>query len=137
MNLTIDAAAEAAGMSPVTWRSVEVGGRVKPWSLEKVDRQMGWAPGSLERYILGDDAALTETGTALQRPGTADDVDLVLSLDLPDTTKVILIRAVRSGGNPLDAILQMDLPDADKVTAVRALREMEARRPPAPQARSA
>ncbi|GAB3856728.1 hypothetical protein GCM10029963_53590 [Micromonospora andamanensis] len=120
-------------MSPVTWRNVEAGERVKAWSLEKVDRQLGWQPGTLERYIGGDDTALTDSG----RLGAVDDVDLVLSLDLPDTTKVILIRAVRAGGSPLDAILAMDLADADKVTAIQALRELEAHRPPVPQARSA
>ncbi|MBX7264957.1 hypothetical protein KIF24_02050 [Micromonospora sp. Llam7] len=134
--MTIDAAAKAATVGPVTWRNIEVGERAKAWTLEKVDRQLGWPPGSLERYIRGDDTALTGIDSA-GGTSSVDDVDLVLSLDLPDTTKVILIRAVRSGGEPLDAILAMDLADADKVTAIQALRELFTQRSAATPARSA
>ncbi|MFC4146577.1 helix-turn-helix domain-containing protein [Micromonospora mangrovi] len=131
--LTIDRAAKQAPMSPETWRKAETGERLKAFSYAGVERVMRWPAGTIERFI-NDGQELPEgvmpsgSYSAATPVSPVLDVDFLLGLDRPDSVKVVLIRAVRAGGDPLDAVLALDAPDADKVAAIRTLRDLQ---PPA------
>ncbi|MEE6259149.1 helix-turn-helix transcriptional regulator [Plantactinospora sonchi] len=118
---TIDGVAARAKMSPVTWRNVEAGVRVKSFSLGKVEKALGWQPGAIEDYLA--------TGEEPGGPGRSEElIDWVLGLDRPDSLKVIIIRALRQGGDPIDAVLHGTASSAEKVAAIETLREGGARR---------
>jgi transcriptional regulator with XRE-family HTH domain len=113
---TIDEVAARAKMSPVTWRNVEAGIRVKAFSLGKVERALGWHPGAIEHFLA--------TGEEPSPSRHTDElIDWVLDLDRPDSLKVIIIRALRQGGDPIDAILRSSASSADKVAAIETLRQ--------------
>ncbi|MEO3742483.1 helix-turn-helix transcriptional regulator [Plantactinospora sp. B5E13] len=118
---TIEGLAARAKMSPVTWRNVESGARVKVFSLGKVEKVLGWQPGTIEDYLA--------TGEEPGGSGRSEElIDWVLALDRPDSLKVIIIRALRQGGDPIDAVLQGTASPAEKVAAIETLRAGSARR---------
>jgi transcriptional regulator with XRE-family HTH domain len=119
---TIDEAAARAGMSPVTWRNVEAGVRVKSFSLGKVERALGWYPGAVEHFL-----ATGEEPSPSRR--TDELIDWVLGLDRPDSLKVIIIRALRQGGDPIDAVLHSSASSEEKLAAIETLRQGQATRP--------
>lgn len=51
--LSIDNAADAAPMSPVTWSKVERGERVRGLTYAGIEKVLGWAPGSVDRIFDG------------------------------------------------------------------------------------
>lgn len=130
MGITIDEAAEAAPMSPVTWRSIENGKKVKSFSLAAAERVLAWDPGSIGRYVLTGESTIPGVDGLHGQGATAGNgsvwlIDAVLLTDRPDATKVALIKVIRAGGAPIDAILELDLPDAEKVELIGALREAQ------------
>jgi len=63
LRLSIDDAAERAGMSPVTWGRVEKGLPVRSLSYAGIESVVGWARGSIDRYLL-DRTEPTDDGDA-------------------------------------------------------------------------
>lgn len=125
LDLTIDEAAARAPMSPVTWGNFEAGYKVKPFSIARIERVLGWPPGSVEHFMStgeGEEALLAGTPAASRPALTVDDV---LGRNLPDAIKVLMIKALRSDREPVDAVLLSDAPDRDKVAAIRALRDLQ------------
>lgn len=127
MGITIDQAAEAAPMSPVTWRSIENGNKVKSFSYAGAERVLAWEAGSIEQYIVSGFSKIPGVDGAYERGAFRTDglIDAVLQLDRADATKVALIKVTRAGGAPIDAILALELPDAEKVELIGALREAQ------------
>jgi hypothetical protein len=55
--ISIDAAADSAGMSPVTWGRVEKALPVRALSYAGVEKVLGWAPGSVAAILAGGEPA--------------------------------------------------------------------------------
>lgn len=53
LRLSIDGAAEAARMSPVTWSNVEQGKRVRDLTYAGIERALGWTSGSVDSILDG------------------------------------------------------------------------------------
>ncbi|MFI7249825.1 helix-turn-helix domain-containing protein [Micromonospora chalcea] len=130
VGLTIDRAAKRAPMSPETWRKVEIGERAKAFSYAGIERVLRWPTGTIEGFIeegrdLPDPLTTSGSYAASTPVRPLVDVDFLLNLDRPDAVKVLLIKAVRAGGDPIDAVLATDAPDPEKVAAIRTLRELQ------------
>lgn len=119
-------AARAGGMSTVTLRAVENGASVKPLTYSRIERALGWRPGSIELYLAG--------GSEPQPANLERLIDWALDLSYPPTIKLLIIKALRHGGDPIDAVINIDAPGDDKVQAIEALRH--APQPPDPPSSS-
>jgi len=137
--LTIEAAADAARISHMTWINVEHARPVRASSYRAVERAFGWDHGAIDIYAAGGDPPPMPAAPApaVDQVRPAVDIDVVLALRHPDAVKVTLIKILRAGGDPLDRILDLDVPDARKVELIRALREAQDRMPAAAEAKSA
>lgn len=80
LGLTIDQAADAGTISPVTWSRVELGRTVRGLSYGAVDAVLSWAEGACKRFLAdgteptsthhaydGDGGTATEEGTSVRR----------------------------------------------------------------------
>lgn len=62
--LSIDNAADAAPMSPVTWSKVERGERVRGLTYAGIEKVLGWLPGSVETVLDGGEPAAVQSEQA-------------------------------------------------------------------------
>ena len=100
LGLSVDNAARASGMSPVTWGRVEKGSPVRTLSYRGIERVLGWSAGSAEAILAGGEP--TPSGQESEPPSQQDDqtvmrdplVVRILSSPLPDDTKADLIHMV-------------------------------------------
>ncbi len=99
--LSVDAAAVAAGMSPVTWARVEKAQPVRALSYAGVEKVLGWAPGSVAAILAGGEPASLTEPTASPAPGNADAklalITEIIDYKIPDFAKVDTIRRLLRG----------------------------------------
>lgn len=101
LRLGVDAIAERAPMSPVTWGRVEAGEAARVATYAGVEAAFGWPLGTIARYVDNGEEP-PEPGKQPTPPPAVDtrhamqaNIDLVLASDLPDARKLHLIRALR------------------------------------------
>jgi transcriptional regulator with XRE-family HTH domain len=101
LGMSIDAAAERAPMSPVTWSKVESGKPVTKSTYAGVERSLSWAPGSIDLYLrtgadphhVHDKVGVTDTVTAtVFQGGIDDDLRTIDHLPIPASRKLELMR---------------------------------------------
>ncbi len=110
LGLSISAAARAAGIDRATWTGTERGTRrTEEYNFAAIERALGWAPGSVDAILSG--GAPTIEGTAQANLGgltatargevksdlpaeVVEDLDMILGLDLPASTRLRMIRQV-------------------------------------------
>lgn len=124
--LSIDAAAEQAGMSPVTWGRVEKGETVRALTYTAVEKILRWQHGSVDAILQGGqpsqlDAAADTTTQGQQYDDTAVAIlrviATVLSSNLPDSMKVRLIaREIAAVEDILAGSTQGTDADEDRAT---------------------
>lgn len=115
LDLSIDRAAEKAGMSPTTWTRVEQGQDVQPRTYVRVDKALGWALGSCRQILEHTEPAPDPQPPAPAAPGSPYAHDPVLhhlwttpDPELTDTDREALIQVYRalrrtSGAPPASA----------------------------------
>lgn len=54
LHLSKEAAARAAGVSPITWGRIEEGDTVRTDSAARVEAALKWPPGTIRRFLAGE-----------------------------------------------------------------------------------
>jgi transcriptional regulator with XRE-family HTH domain len=99
-NLTLEAAADRASMSHVTWGNVEDGEPARAMSYAKIERALGWQSGCIDEYLVNgavpsmvpaDGAA---HGQASLREDIAAEIERIRHLSLPATTRLRMIQTL-------------------------------------------
>ncbi|MFI6290109.1 helix-turn-helix domain-containing protein [Nonomuraea sp. NPDC050790] len=90
LGLSINAAAKAAGkMSPITWSNVEKARSARDLTYTRIERVLGWAPGSAVAVLAGGSPALVAQDEPVDDAGAVrfpDDPILQHLWDTPDPT---------------------------------------------------
>lgn len=79
LGLTQEEASGRAGLSATTWRLLEneVQTRYRRLTLAGVERALGWAPGSIDAILAGDEPSVTDDGRGPATATPADDDAIV------------------------------------------------------------
>src|SRR5438034_5012146 len=114
--MSVEVAAGAAGISPVTWARIEKGLVAHDLTYIKIERALRWGPGSVKAVMTGGEplprnpsatgnslakVAMRKIGALRKMSGDGDD-DLVLATiwDIVDTYERQLAQVARMTGEP-------------------------------------